>query len=237
MDSDAAQHGLVTGANRGLGLEFTRQLLARGARVIAGCRRPGEATALTGLAARHPGHLHVLPLAIDSERSRDAFVHEVAALHPRLDLLVNNAGMLAAGERFGSLRAQTLGQSFATNAAGPLLLVQALAPLLARSRRARVLNLSSEFASLALTERFRTPSYSISKAALNMAGRLMAHALNPMGVGVITASPGWVRTDMGGENAPVSAQEAVQSLLDLVERRPGLPAGEFLDVRGQALPW
>lgn len=237
MHMDTSRHAVVTGANRGLGLEFTRQLLARGDRVVAACRRPGEAVALTALAAAFPGHLQVLPLAVDSERSRTAFAKEVAALHDRLDLLVNNAGVLPSGERFGSLRAETLEQAFATNAAGPLLMCQALAPLLAKGRRARVLNLGSEWGSVALLDAFRTPSYAISKAALNMASVLMARALNPSGIGVLTLSPGWVRTDMGGERAPVSAREAVQSLLDLAERRPGLPAGEFLDPNGAVLPW
>jgi NAD(P)-dependent dehydrogenase (short-subunit alcohol dehydrogenase family) len=234
---DSSRHSVVTGANRGLGLEFTRQLLARGDRVVAACRRPGEATALTALAGAFPGHLQVLPLTIDSERSRMSFAKEVASLLDQLDLLVNNAGVLASGERFGTLRAETLEQAFATNAAGPLLLTQALAPLLAKGRRPRVLNLGSEWGSVALLDEFRTPSYAISKAALNMAGALMARALNPQGIGVLTLSPGWVRTDMGGEQAPVSASEAVQSLLDVAERQRRLPAGDFLDCDGKRLPW
>lgn len=234
---ESSRRVVVTGAARGLGLEFTRQLLAGGARVVAACRRPGEATALTALAAAHPGHLHVLPLDVGSEHGRRAFAEEVAGLHDGLDLLVNNAGVLPAGERFGQLEAATLELALATNAVAPLMLAQALVPLLVRGERPRVANLSSVMGSVARTDAFRSPSYCISKAALNMASVLMARALNPRGIGVLTLHPGWVRTDMGGDQAPLSPSESVHGLLALILGRPGLPAGEFLGPDGGALPW
>lgn len=237
MGVNEPRNVVVTGANRGLGLEFTRQLLARGHRVVAACRQPGHADALTQLAAAHPGHLHVAPLDVADERSRDAFVHEVAALHPALDLLINNAGTLPRGERFGALRADVLEHTLRVNAVAPLLLAQALAPQLAKGRAPRVFNLSSRLGAMALTDAFQTPSYAISKAALNMATVLMARALNPLGIGVLAASPGWVRTDMGGDRATVTAHESVQDMLDMLERRTGLPAGEFVDRDGSPLPW
>ena len=231
------QSAVVTGANRGLGLEFTRQLLERGARVAAGCRRPGEATDLLALSATHPGRLHVLPLDVADARSRDAFAEEVAAFHPTLDLLVNNAGVLPSGERFGAIEAGVLEHTFRVNVVAPVVLAQRLAPLLGKGTRPRVFNISSRLGAMALTERFQTPSYAISKAALNMATVQMARALNPLGVGVLAASPGWVRTDMGGQNAPVTARESVQDLLDMLERREDLGAGEFVDRDGGTIPW
>lgn len=228
---------IVTGANRGLGLEFTRQLLARGDRVVAGCRQPGHADALTELAAAHPGHLHVVPLDVAEERSRAAFVAEVAAGHAAIDLLVNNAGVLPAGERFGHLDAAVLEHTLRVNAVAPLMLAQALAPLLAKGKRPRVFNVSSRLGAIALATSFGTPSYAISKAALNMATVQMAHALTPLGIGVLAASPGWVRTEMGGEKAPVTAEESVRELLDMLDRRPDLGAGEFVDRSGAPLPW
>src|SRR5690606_8961700 len=95
---------VVTGANRGLGLELVRRLLARGGRVIAGCRQPGRATALNSLAGGHPGRLHVLPLDVADARSRAAFAAELPLVLDdagRIDLLINNAGVLHPGERFG----------------------------------------------------------------------------------------------------------------------------------------
>ena len=237
MDKTSSQRALVTGANRGLGLEFVRQLLARGGRVVASCRQPAEATALQALVAALPGRLHVLALAVDSEASRLAFAREVADLFEGIDLLVNNAGMLARGEQFGELDAAVLQQTLATNTVAPLMLAQALAPLLQRGARPRVLNISSALGSIARADGFHTPTYRISKAGLNMAGVMMAHALSPLGVGVITASPGWVQTDMGGSGAQLTAEESVASLLRLVDELPGVPAGPFLDRSGEVLPW
>src|SRR5437899_394120 len=146
------QRVLVTGANRGLGLEFVRELLARGDRVFAACRHPGRALALTGLAAAHPGHLAVLPLEVDKERSIAELVREVAALTDTLDVLINNAGMLVSGERFGALAAKSLGETFSTNVIGPVLLTQAFALLLQKGGDAKVLNITSELGSIAQTD-------------------------------------------------------------------------------------
>ena len=237
MDNASSHRALVTGANRGLGLEFVRQLLQRGGRVVASCRKPADAAALQSLASAHPGRLHVFALAVDDEGSRLSFARDVADVFDGLDLLVNNAGMLAAGERFGELDAQVLQQTLATNTVAPLMLVQALAPLLQRGVRPRVLNVSSALGSIARADAFYTPTYRISKAGLNMAGVMMAHALNPAGIGVITASPGWVKTDMGGGDAQLTPEESVASLLALVDTLPGVPAGAFLDRSGEPLPW
>ena len=134
-----ARTALVTGANRGLGLEFARQLLARGDHVVATCRHPGKATALNALGGTHPGHLHVLPLGVASEKSRAELVRELPLVlgeDGRLDLLINNAGVLHSGERFGQLRQEMLEDSLRINAIGPLLLAQAVAPLLRDGNRA-----------------------------------------------------------------------------------------------------
>ena len=173
-------HSLVTGANRGLGLEFARQLLARGRRVVATCRQPGRATALNALAGEHPGRLRVLPLDVADARSRAELVRELPLLAGddaplRIDLLVNNAGVLHSGERFGHVSEANLLDSLRINAVGPFLLVQELAPLLADG--ARVADLSSQLGSIGRVTRFGTPSYAISKAAQNMATAQLAQAL------------------------------------------------------------
>jgi NAD(P)-dependent dehydrogenase (short-subunit alcohol dehydrogenase family) len=230
------QRILVTGTNRGLGLEFVRQLLARGDRVIAACRHPGKALALTELAGAHPGHLHILPLDLASERSIAELVREAAALTDALDALINNAGMLVSGERFGAVAHKSMADSFAANVAGPVLLTQALTPLLENGRNPRVMNLSSRLGSLAGTASFGTPSYAMSKAALNMATRQLAAALAPR-IGVFCVSPGWVRTDMGGAAAPLSAPDSVAGLLRVLDRAASATAGRFLDHTGAEIAW
>ena len=228
---------LVTGANRGLGLEFVRQLLAAGARVVAACRHPGRAHELTLQAAAHPGHLHVLPLDVARPATIGELVRETALVFDGLDLLVNNAGMLVAGERFGAVEAESLEASFRTNAAGPLLLTQALAPLLARGERPRVGNVSSVLGSIASVREFRTPSYALSKAALNMATALLARALAPQGIAVVALHPGWARTDMGGAQAEVEPRDAVAGLLRVLHGLDLAASGGFRDWQGRALPW
>ena len=226
---------LVSGANRGIGLELTRQLLQRGDRVVAGCRQPGRALALNELTAAFPGHLQVLPLDLEHDDSIAEFVREASRAVGAIDLLINNAGVLPGGERFGTVASDMLLRSFRVNAAGALLLTQGLADQLAE--QARVVCISSAIGSIAQTQQFRTASYAMSKAALNMATRLMAAALRERGAVVVAVNPGWVRTDMGGERAPLSACDAVAQLLGLIDDLQPSRSGMFLDTDGSALPW
>jgi NAD(P)-dependent dehydrogenase (short-subunit alcohol dehydrogenase family) len=236
----SSQRSLVTGANRGLGLEFVRQLLARGDRVVATCRQPGKATALNALVGEHPGRLHVLPLDVADPRSIAELARELLLLDSddagdRIDLLVNGAGVLHSGERFGKVSAVNLDDSFRTNAMGPFLLTQALAPRLADG--ARVANITSQLGSIAGTTRFGTPSYDISKAAQNMATVLLAAALRDRGIVVAALHPGWVQTDMGGAGATVTPRDSVAGLLRVIGGLKASDSGRFLDWRGESLPW
>lgn len=228
---------LVTGANRGLGLEFTRQLLATGAHVVATCRHPGKATALNALAGEHPGRLRVLPLDVASPKSIAEVARELPLLDDslRIDLLVNCAGVLHSGERFGSLDPAIVEDSFRTNAMGPLLLTQALEPWLADG--ARVANLSSVLGSIASLARFGTPSYDISKCAQNMVTALLAQALQPRGIVVLALHPGWAQTEMGGEKATVPVADSVAGMLRVVAGATVEDSGAFRDWQGRTLPW
>lgn len=228
---------LITGANRGIGLEFTRQFLARGDRVIAACRRPGKANELTQLAAAHPGRLHVLAVDVAEPKSVVELAREAAMVWDSLDLLVNNAGVLHPGERFGSVDAESLSRSFAVNAMGPFLLLQQLVPLLSKSDAPRVVNLSTRLASITECERFGTASYAIGKAALNMAMRQAAHGLDEFGVTCVLVSPGWVGTEMGGPDAELTVEESVASLIELIGRIDASMHGGFFNRHGEVIPW
>jgi NAD(P)-dependent dehydrogenase (short-subunit alcohol dehydrogenase family) len=228
-------HILVTGANRGLGLEFVRQLLGRGERVIAACRQPGRAVELTRLAGEHPGHLTVVPLALPDPRSLAELVREVDALDIRIGCLVNNAGMLVSGERYGAIEAKSLQDSFAANAQGPFLLTQALAPRLADD--ARVINVSTGLASIAGANSLFSPSYSISKAALNMATKLTSIALADRKIVVIALSPGWVSTDMGGANASLAPAQSITAMLRVIDGLKLSDSGRFFAHSGEAIDW
>ncbi|TWI13564.1 SDR family oxidoreductase [Aerolutibacter ruishenii] len=235
MTARHSLHCLVTGANRGIGLEFTRQLLARGDRVTATCRHPGRATALNALAGEHPGRLHVLPLDITEAKSHAELVRELPLVGGGIDLLVNNAGVLHSGERFGQLTAGNFEDSFRTNAVGPLLLTQALAPHFVTG--AKVVNLSSVLGSIGSVDGFHTPSYAVSKAALNMVTALLAQALAERGATVLAFHPGWVMTDMGGDGAQLPAGDAVAAMLRVVDGATPTDSGRFLNRHGEPVPW
>ena len=236
-----SKHCLVTGANRGIGLAFVRQLLARGDRVIATCRHPGKASALNTLTGEYPGRLHVLPLDVASEKTRAELVRELPLVcgddadAQRIDLLINNAGVLHSGERFGALSAANLDDSFRINASGPLLLTEALAPALADG--ATIANISSQLGSIGNNRQFGTPSYNISKAAQNMATVLLAHALRDRGIKAVSLHPGWVQTDMGGDGAQLAVDDSVAGLLRVIDALGLDDSGRFLDWQGHALPW
>lgn len=236
--ANAARNVLVTGANRGLGLAFCHRLLARGDHVVAACRHPGKAVALNTLVGHHPGRLHVLPLDVAAPKSHDELARELPLVlgeEGRLDLLINNAGVLHSGERFGKLTAPNFEDSFRTNALGPLLLTQALAPLLVDG--ARVVNLSSQLGAVSQVARFGTPSYAVSKAALNMVGAQLAHALHDRGIVVACVHPGWVNTDMGGEGAQITPETSAAGLLDVIDALQPEDSGRFLDWQGETVAW
>ena len=228
---------LVTGANRGLGLEFVRQLLARGDRVIAACRRPAEAETLTALAVLHPAALQVLPLNVVDPSSRAELLATVARDWGALDLLINNAAVMSHGERFGELDAANFRAAFEANTIAPLLLTEAAAPLLGKGRAPVVAHVSSLLGSIEATQTFTPASYSVSKAALNMAAKIAAHPLAERGIRSVLLHPGWVLTDMGGPNAPLRAPESVAGMLRVIDDLPPEARGDFLDYTGARLPW
>lgn len=235
--SSAAPSVLITGCSRGLGLEFTRQLATSGARVIATCRDPNGADALNALAAQHRGRVEVLALDVGSPAAIKALARRLGEQGQTLDWLINNAGVLPTGEKFGAIDADILSHTLAVDAVAPFLLAQALAPLLRRGRAPRIANISSALGSIAGCEAFRTPSYAIAKAALNMASVLLARALSPDGIRVVALHPGWVRTDMGGEGAEIDPQTSVSGLLSVIESLTENTDGAFLDYRGKTVPW
>lgn len=231
------QRCLITGANRGLGLAFVTELLERGARVLACCRDPARANVLNALAAANDGRLAVHALDVADPRAIDALPKTAAEHLQRIDLLVNNAGVLVSGERFGNVKAESLAESFAVNASAPLLITQVLAPLLALGNKPRVLCITSQLGSIAQAGGFRTISYAMSKAALNMAVKRLAAELTPRGIVVLAAHPGWIKTSMGGKSATLAPADSAHALLNLIERAQARDAGKFLAYDGAELPW
>ena len=236
---------VVTGANRGLGLEFVRQLAARGDHVVAGARDPQTADELAAVAGSSGGRVTVFGLDAADPSSIGAAAAHVAGRWPSVDLLVNNAGIMRAPDApeaasagpLGKLDGRAMLEVLRVNAIGPALVTQALRPQLTAAGRAVVVNLSSRMGSLAHTNSSADYAYSMSKAALNMLTRNLAAELADDGTVVIAVSPGWVRTDMGGPGAPLEPPESIKGILSFVDGLDLGTSGRFFDHTGSQLPW
>lgn len=228
---------LITGSNRGLGLEWVRQCAARGWRIRATCRDPDAAADLQALAAQHPAvGIHRLDVTAPTQITALA----QALGEDSLDLLVNNAGVYF--ERWGQdpvgrIDYAAWEATFRVNTLGPMRVTEALLAPLSRSTRPLVLAITSHMGSITDIAAPRDYAYRSSKAALNAAMRGLAHELSPRGIGVLLLHPGWVRTRMGGASAPIAPEESVRGMLSLVERFELNLSGRFLRYDGTALPW
>ncbi len=216
---------LITGANRGIGLELTRQLRARGARVIGACRAASAELVATG--ARVEANVDVT----DGE--------SIAALAARLrgerlDLVINNAGLLSM-DTLEQLDEDAIRRQFEVNALGPLRVTAALAPLLERG--AKVALVTSRMGSMGDNGSGRMYGYRMSKAALNAAGVSLAHDLAPRGIAVAILHPGYVRTDMTGHGGDIEPAEAARNLLARIDELTLATTGRFLHANGTSLPW
>lgn len=229
---------LVTGANRGLGLEFVRQYAERGARVFAGGRNPDAAGFLSRMVDRWPHSVEVLPLDVTRRDSIDAAVNRIALDGDgSLDIVVNNAGTSPRGEEFSNLDAASMAAVLEVNAIAPLIVAQRCHRLLVHSGRPRIVNISSSMGSLSEKDSGRHYSYSASKAALNMMTRAAAHDLAPEGMTVVALHPGWVQTDLGGPHAELTPAESVGDMLDVIDGLSASHSSRFLTRHGEDHPW
>ena len=235
----AMRRVLITGASRGLGLEFVRQCLARGASVFAGCRTPEHALDLQMLSAVHPEQLTVLTLDVTDEATIDASVEIIRSQVDGLDLLINNAGVYPRGELPTTLNAETLLQAFRVNSIGPMIVAQRCLELLRAGDHTKIVNISSKMGSLWWKEKEGGEDYSYcsSKAALNMLTRTLAFDLRSDGIIVVALIPGWVQTDMGGSDADLALTESVGGLLKVVDRLTLADTSKLFTWEGREHPW
>jgi NAD(P)-dependent dehydrogenase (short-subunit alcohol dehydrogenase family) len=220
---------VVTGANRGLGLEFARQLHAGGANVIGTARRPDAATELHSLGVR------VEQLDVTDSASVEALVARLGDV--AIDVLLNNAGIFPSWAGIEAVDPDEVLRVYAVNTVGPIRVTQALLPNLRQGRRKLIMNMSSGLGSIAGNDRGAAIGYRESKSALNMFTRSLALELAEEGFTCIAMSPGWVRTDMGGESAPLSPEESVQGMLSVLAGSAVGDSGTYLDHQGETLDW
>jgi NAD(P)-dependent dehydrogenase (short-subunit alcohol dehydrogenase family) len=226
---------LVTGCSRGLGLEWCSQYAEAGWRVFATCRQPQAADALQALAS---AHARVSVHRLDVNDPESVYALRADLQDEGLDVLVNNAG--AYFEKYAptaALRYDEWLQTLAVNTLGPVRVTEAFADLVARSRRRLVVTLSSHMGSIADIVTPGDTAYRSSKAALNAAMRGLAVALGTHSVGVLLLHPGWVRTRMGGPDAPLTPAESVAAMRARVDAFTMDMSGRFFRYDGSELPW
>ena len=219
---------LVTGANRGIGLEFTRQYAADGWQVVACCRKPSEADALKKV--KGEVSIEALDLADDDQIAKLAGRLKGQAI----DLLINNAGIY--GPRSGT-DTQAWLEVFRVNTIAPFRMAEALAPHVARSKYKLIVGLTSLMGSIGSTSGSDAVVYRSSKAALNMVMKCLSNGLKAQGITVAVFHPGWVQTDMGGKGAPLAVHDSVGSLRKAIAKLKPADSGKFFNYDGKPLLW
>jgi NAD(P)-dependent dehydrogenase (short-subunit alcohol dehydrogenase family) len=227
---------LVTGASRGLGLEFCRQYAEAGWNVLACCRKPEEARELAALVARHPdGAILALELDVADFAAVDALARRLSGTP--IDVLLCNAGVYGDAGGFGALDYRRWLETFAVNAQAPVKLAEAFLPHVLAGGRKLIVAVTSLMGSMADNKSGGSILYRSSKAGLNAAMKSLAIDLKPRGVGILLLHPGWVKTDMGGENAPTSPAESIAGMRRVIESFAPAESGRFLNFRGEECPW
>jgi NAD(P)-dependent dehydrogenase (short-subunit alcohol dehydrogenase family) len=237
------QRILITGANRGLGLEFTRQYLERGARVFASCRRPAQAQQLQTLQAAHPQRLSVVALDVADPISIQAAHAAVRSQIDGLEVLINSAGIYSSRgseeplERLGKLTFEDALTVLRVNAVAPLIVAQQYLDLLRAGHNAKIVSISSGYGSVSSNTGGFPYYYSTSKAALNMCMRSLAADAKRWGITTVLLDPGWVSTDMGGPNAPTTPEQSVRGMVHRIDTLTSQHNARFFSWQSHELAW
>jgi len=229
----------VTGADKGLGFALCRRFLDGGFHVFAGAYT--ASSALADLRQGFPERLTVIPLDVSEMGSIMGAARSLGERTASLDILINNAGVHLENKAMPleelDFTDQHLEKTMSVNAFGPLRVVQQFLPMLAAGRRKLILNVSSEAGSIKDCSRSQEFAYCMSKAALNMQSKLLQNYLGPQGIKVLAVHPGWMRTDMGGQEANISADQSAGALFALAMKPWTAQDSIYLNYQGKVLPW
>jgi len=227
---------LVTGANRGLGLEFARQYAADGWQVFAACRTPGDAAELKKLEMASSGRIRVLPMDVMDVASVKAAAL-VIGTQP-IDLLLNNAGVMGPrNDRIGNIDYAAWARVLDANSLGPMRVVEAFVENVAKGSQKKIVTITSGMGSLEDNTSGGAYAYRTSKAAVNMVVRSLALDLAPRGITCIVMNPGWVRSDMGGSGGKLSPAESIKAMRSVIANLRPDDSGKFLNYTGKPYPW
>jgi NAD(P)-dependent dehydrogenase (short-subunit alcohol dehydrogenase family) len=225
---------VITGASRGIGLALCHKVLAHGHNVIGACRNPDGARDLWELKSDYKDRFRYMKLDVQDQASVDAFA---AALKDQaIDVLVNNAGVLkGAGEGLTMLRFDDMMKTFEVNALGPMRVTRALLPNLEAASIPKVIHITSKMGSISDNTSGGYYAYRMSKSALNMFNQ--SFTVDFPKIISMVMHPGWVKTEMGGANAPTQPEESAEGIVSVVLKATSVDRGRFLDFRGQEIHW
>jgi len=226
---------LITGANRGIGLELTKQYLEQGWDVHACCRKPKKAKALAKLAENN-AKLHIHKLNVTKEKQMDKL--KKALKDKPVDILVNNAGVHALGaSQFGQTEDEAWEEAVAVNLLAPMKMMEHFKENVAMSDKKIIASMSSKMGSMDDNTSGGAYAYRATKAALNAVMVSAAHDLRHLDITCLILHPGWVRTDMGGPNGEISVEESAQMLRKILDECDITDTGKFYDIDGSIIPW
>ncbi len=234
------QYIMITGSNRGVGLALVKEYLSReDSFIFATCRNPDSADELQALKAQNSDSLSIVALDINENASIEKAFESISAQTNHLDLLINNAGIYPKTPEnvsFGHLTSDALSHVISTNSVSPVMVTQVFIDLLKQGNNPRVVMISSRVGSITLAGS-NGFSYRMSKAALNMATKILSLLLVDDGITVVTTHPGWVSTDMGGSEAPVTPSESATGLVKVIDNLTLAQSGKFFNYTGEEFPW
>jgi NAD(P)-dependent dehydrogenase (short-subunit alcohol dehydrogenase family) len=228
---------LITGANRGIGLELARQYAADDWRVLACCRNPEKADALNLLARQYPDRVHIHQLDVTDNVQIEQLSEKLAG--EAIDLLMNNAGIypLADSKGFGHTDCEDWMRAFQVNTMAPLKMAEAFVGQVAKSKLKIIATISSKMGSMSDNTGGGSYLYRSSKAAVNMVVNNLALDLTPEGITAVVLNPGWVLTDMGGPNAMIPVEQSVTGLRQVIGKLKLEDSGKFFNYDGAEIAW
>lgn len=228
---------LVTGANRGIGLEFVKQYASDGWRVLACCRNHTAAAVLNDLAVQHKGHITVYSLDVAEYEQIERLSRELS--NETIDLLINNAGIYptSRSDGFGRTDYDAWARAFHINTMAPLKMAESFISQVTKSNLKTFVTITSKMGSVADNQGGGSYVYRSSKAAVNMVMKSLAIDLEAVGVISVLLHPGWVKTDMGGPNGLISTEQSVMGMRQVISKLKIENSGEFYAFDGQVVPW
>lgn len=224
MKSKIMKTVLITGANKGIGFEVAKQLLVRNFKVILTARNKDKGLLAVKNLKMNEEKVLFVQMDVGDEESIKKAAKEVQTKNLKIDIIVNNAGVLLDTESINEVSSENILTTFRVNTLGPILVIQNLLPLL--NKNGRIINVSSGLGAFSEMSSY-APTYSISKTALNAVTKQFSFSLEEKSISVNSVSPGWVKTDMGGSNATRSVEKGAETIVWLAEEAPHNLTGKF----------